>query len=60
MGLLDKIRDSFNGDGQPKNFEVTFNEAKLGMTLSAGPGGEAVVQAGNFFTETSYDTDFAL
>ena len=47
MGLLDKLRETITGDGKPKNFEVNFHEAKLGMTLSAGPGGEAIVTAGD-------------
>lgn len=46
MGFFDKLKDSFAGDDKPKTFEVTFTEEQMGMSLSAGPGGEAVVTQG--------------
>lgn len=47
MGLFDKLRDSFVGDAKPKNFEVTFSEDKMGMTLAPGPNGETIVTKGD-------------
>lgn len=47
MGLLDKIRDTFVIDeSKTTRIEVIFVESRLGMTLEAGPTGEAIVTEG--------------
>ena len=46
MGLLDKLKESFSGDDKPKNFEVTFVEERMDMSLGPGPSGEPAVTKG--------------
>ncbi|CAM9431207.1 unnamed protein product, partial [Discosporangium mesarthrocarpum] len=42
--FLEDVKGAFKiGDNKPKNFDVIFSEGKLGMTLSAGPDGRAIV-----------------
>lgn len=45
MGIFDKIFGD-ESDAQPKNFQVTFNEHKFGMTLTAALDGTPIVTGG--------------
>lgn len=49
MGIWGKIFGD-ESDAQPKNFQVTFNAHKLGMTLAAASDGTPVVTKGEFFS----------
>lgn len=48
MGFFDSLRNAISGEDKPKEFEATFVEPKLGMTLASGQQDQAIVKAGGF------------